>query len=71
MKEDSIVNQDMIDEKEVAIKELEVIIDNKGALGPACEDCQPCKKDKAVCDCFCTACKEVHRYLIWQIVTRK
>ena len=61
------MNQDMIDEKEVAIKELEVIIDNKGALGPACEDCQPCKKDKAVCDCFCTACKEVHRYNVFNL----
>ena len=59
VKEDSIVNQDMIEEKEVIIKELEVIIDNKGALEPPCEECAPCKNEKEVCKCICRFCEEV------------
>ena len=66
VKEDSTINQDMIEEKEIIIKELDVIIDNKGALELPCEDCEACKKekdpslkDKEVCKCICRSCEEV------------
>ena len=64
VKEDSTVNQEMIEEKEVIIKELDVIIDNKGALEPPCEDCETCKNEKEVCKCICRKCEEVNPYLL-------
>ena len=59
VKEDSFLNQGVIEEKETIIKDLEEITDYKGATLPLCEDCQACKNTKEVCKCFCRNCEEV------------
>ena len=59
VKEDSSINQDMIEEKEVIIKDLNVIIDNKGSVTPACENCTKCEDEKEICNCFCNTCEKV------------
>ena len=60
IKEDSILNQDMIEEKEVIIKDLNTLIDNKGSLNPSCVDCQDCSKGSLPgCQCQCRACEQV------------
>ena len=59
VKQDSGLNQDMIEEKEVIIKELNVIIDNKGAVTPPCENCSDCQAENGVCNCFCVTCEQV------------
>jgi len=59
IKEDSILNQDMIEEKEVIIKDLNTLIDNKGSLNPSCADCQDCSKGSLPgCQCQCRACEQ-------------
>jgi len=58
VKEDSSINQDMIEEKEVIIKDLNVIIDNKGSVTPACENCTKCEDEKEICNCFCNTCEK-------------
>jgi len=70
VKEDSTINQDMIEEKEIIIKELEVIIDNKGALELPCENCEVCRKEKdpaqkekECCKCICRTCEETRAFL--------
>ena len=59
VKEDSSLNQDIIEEKEVIIKELNVIIDNKGSVNPPCENCAVCEEEKEICTCFCSTCEQV------------
>ena len=59
VKEDSSLNQDIIEEKEVIIKELNVIIDNKGSVSPPCENCPECEAEKGICSCFCNTCEKV------------
>ena len=66
VKQDSGINQDMIEEKEVIIKELNVIIDNKGAVTPPCENCSDCKTDGGVCNCFCVTCEQVFQIVYQQ-----
>ena len=66
VKQDSGLNQDMIEEKEVIIKELNVIIDNKGAVTPPCENCSDCKTEKGVCNCFCVTCEQVFQ-IVYQL----
>ena len=59
VKEES--NQDMIEEKEVIIKELNVIIDNNGSVTPPCANCADCQNEKEICNCFCNTCEKVRR----------
>ena len=66
VKQDSGLHQDVIEEKEVIIKELNVIIDNKGAAGPPCENCSDCKTESGVCNCFCVTCEQVFQ-IVYQL----
>ena len=59
MKRNSILDQEVIEETQFNLRELDQIIDNKGAVNVACQDCQACQGNTAACQCDCTNCDEV------------
>ena len=59
MKRNSILDQEVIEETQFNLRELDQIIDNKGAVNVACQDCQACQGNTAACQCDCTNCDKV------------
>ena len=67
-KRNSILDTGAIQETEFILQELNEIIDNKGAVSVACQDCQDCKTGGLACQCQCRSCGEVgggqyHRFM--------
>ena len=55
----SVSDTGAIQETEFILKELNEIIDNKGAVSVACQDCQDCRPGGPACQCQCRNCDEV------------
>ena len=63
MKQNSILNEDAIEETQFTLRELNVVIDNKGAVNVACQDCEACQGQVAACQCECNNCDEVGHHV--------
>ena len=69
LRRDTEADLDEIEEKEVLVRELTGLIDNKGGVAD-CSNCDSCKA-KEDCDCQCGHCDEVGQAGASRVVDRE